>query len=402
VEEEGAIRKKFRLLRDSLNERTRRLLAAAEAKVLGHGGVATVERASGVSRSTIERGMHEIDSGSPLDPDRIRRPGAGRKRATVLDPTLASDLERLVEPVTRGDPESPLRWTCKSVRKLARELNTSGHRVSRNIVAALLHEIGYSLQSNLKTKEGTRHPDRNAQFEHINRKVAAQIARGGPAISVDTKKKELVGDFTNAGREWRPEGTPEKVRVHDFLDPKLGKAIPYGVYDIARNVGWVSVGVDHDTAAFAVATIHRWWKQLGKKAYPKTRSILITADSGGSNGSRLRIWKWELQRLANLTGLEIAVHHLPPGTSKWNKIEHRLFSFITQNWRGQPLITHAAIVSLISNTHTTTGLKVHCQLDKGRYPTKIEISDEQLATINMQRERFHGDWNYTIRPNRRA
>jgi len=402
VEEEGAIRKKFRFLRDSLNERTRRLLAAAEAKVLGHGGVATVERASGVSRSTIERGMHEIDSGSPLDPDRIRRPGAGRKRATVLDPTLASDLERLVEPVTRGDPESPLRWTCKSVRKLARELNTLGHRVSRNIVAALLLEIGYSLQSNLKTKEGTRHPDRNAQFEHINRKVAAQIARGAPAISVDTKKKELVGDFKNAGREWRPEGTPEKVRVHDFLDPKLGKAIPYGVYDIARNVGWVSVGVDHDTAAFAVATIHRWWRQLGKKAYPKARSILITADSGGSNGSRLRIWKWELQRLANLTGLAIAVHHLPPGTSKWNKIEHRLFSFITQNWRGQPLITHAAIVSLISNTHTTTGLKVHCQLDKGRYPTKIEISDEQLATINMKRDHFHGDWNYTIRPNKLA
>ena len=402
MEEEGAIRKKFRFLRDSLNERTRRLLAAAEAKVLGHGGVATVERASGVSRSTIERGMHEIDSGSPLDPDRIRRPGAGRKRATVLDPTLASDLERLVEPVTRGDPESPLRWTCKSVRKLARELNTLGHRVSRNIVAALLLEIGYSLQSNLKTKEGTRHPDRNAQFEHINRKVAAQIARGAPAISVDTKKKELVGDFKNAGREWRPEGTPEKVRVHDFLDPKLGKAIPYGVYDIARNVGWVSVGVDHDTAAFAVATIHRWWRQLGKKAYPKARSILITADSGGSNGSRLRIWKWELQRLANLTGLAIAVHHLPPGTSKWNKIEHRLFSFITQNWRGQPLITHAAIVSLISNTHTTTGLKVHCQLDKGRYPTKIEISDEQLATINMKRDHFHGDWNYTIRPNKLA
>ena len=401
MEDEGGIRKKFALLEGSLNERSRRLFAAVEAKMLGHGGITTVARATGVARSTIWRGIDEIDSGSPLDPERIRRPGGGRKRTTVLDPTLTADLERLVEPVTRGDPESPLRWTCKSVRKLAAELKGLGHRISHETVGVLLHEMGYSLQSNRKTKEGTRHPDRNAQFEHINRKVAAQIARGGPAISVDTKKKELVGDFKNAGREWRPEGTPEKVRVHDFLDPKLGKAIPYGVYDIARNVGWVSVGVDHDTAAFAVATIHRWWKQLGKKAYPKTRSILITADSGGSNGSRLRIWKWELQRLANLTGLAIAVHHLPPGTSKWNKIEHRLFSFITQNWRGQPLITHAAIVSLISNTHTTTGLKVHCQLDKGRYPTKIEISDEQLATINMQRDHFHGDWNYTIRPNRR-
>jgi len=359
-----------------------------------------VVRATHVSRSTVERGIREIDSGSPLDPNRIRRPGAGRKRTTLLDPTLASDLERLVEPVTRGDPESPLRWTCKSVRRLAKELTALGHRVSRNIVAALLHEMGYSLQSNRKTKEGSSHPDRNAQFEHINRTVGAQIARGGPAISIDTKKKELVGDFKNAGREWRPEGTPEKVRVHDFLDPKLGKAIPYGVYDIARNVGWVSVGVDHDTAAFAVSTIHRWWRQLGKKAYPKARSLLITADSGGSNGSRLRTWKWELQKLANQTGLSIAVHHLPPGTSKWNKIEHRLFSFITQNWRGQPLITHAAIVSLISNTTTTTGLKVHCQLDKGRYPTDIEISDEQLTTINIHRDPFHGDWNYTIRPNK--
>jgi transposase len=401
VEDEGAIRKRFALLKGSLNERSLRLFAAVEAKMLGHGGITTVAKVTGVARSTIWRGIDEIDSGSRLDPERIRRPGGGRKRTTVLDQTLTVDLERLVEPVTRGDPESPLRWTCKSLRKLAAELKALGHRVSHETVGVLLHEMGYSLQSNRKTKEGSSHPDRNAQFEHINRKVAAQISKGGPAISVDTKKKELVGDFKNAGREWRPEGTPEKVRVHDFLDPKLGKAIPYGVYDIARNVGWVSVGVDHDTAAFAVATILRWWRQLGKKAYPKARSILITADSGGSNGSRLRIWKWELQRLANLTGLAITVHHLPPGTSKWNKIEHRLFSFITQNWRGQPLISHAAIVSLISNTRTTAGLKVHCQLDKRQYPTSLEISDEQLATVNIQRDPFHGDWNYTVRPNSR-
>jgi len=401
VEDEGALRKKFALLKGSLNERSLRLFAAVEAKMLGHGGITTVAKVAGVARSTIWRGIAEIDSGTPLDPERVRRPGGGRKRTTVLDKTLTGDLERLLEPVTRGDPESPLRWTCKSLRKLAAELKAWGHRISHETVGVLLHEMGYSLQSNRKTKEGSSHPDRNARFEHINRKVAAQISKGGPAISVDTKKKELVGDFKNAGREWRPEGTPEKVRVHDFLDPKLGKAIPYGVYDIARNVGWVSVGVDHDTAAFAVAAILRWWRQLGKRAYPKARSILITADSGGGNGALLRIWKRELQKLADLTGLAITVHHLPPGTSKWNKIEHRLFSFITQNWRGQPLISHAAIVSLISNTRTTAGLKVHCQLDKRPYPTGVEISDEQLATVNIQRDPFHGDWNYTVRPSGR-
>jgi len=351
-----------------------------------------------MAKTTILRGQRELESGQDLEPGRIRRPGGGRKRATVLDPGLAAAMEKLVDPMTRGDPESPLRWTCKSTRRLAAELRTQGYSVSHPVVADLLREQGYSLQGNRKTKEGTNHPDRNAQFEYINRRVKRQLGARRPAISVDTKKKELVGDFKNAGRQWRPKGQPEEVRVHDFMDKTLGKAIPYGVYDLGRNVGWVSVGVDHDTAAFAVQTIRRWWRGVGRKAYPQARSLLIIADSGGSNGARVRLWKWELQKFANQTGLAIAVSHLPPGTSKWNKIEHRLFSFISQNWRGQPLLTHATIVNLIGSTHTSTGLRVRCILDRRKYPKKVTVSDDQIAAINLARDKFHGDWNYTIKP----
>ena len=308
------------------------------------------------------------------------------------------DLERLIDPQTRGDPESPLRWTCKSVRRLADELKRKGHQVSHNLVAALLHEMGYSLQANRKVREGTNHPDRNEQFEKINRKVRHRISRQQPVISVDCKKKELVGDFKNSGREWNPKGQPEEVRVHDFKIKELGKAIPYGVYDLQRNMGWVSVGVSHETSVFAVATIRRWWKEMGRKAYRKATSLQIVADSGGSNGSRVRLWKWELQKLANQTGLKISVSHLPPGTSKWNKIEHRLFSYITQNWRGKPLLTHATIVNLIANTSTDAGLKVRCVLDRKEYPPKLEVTDERMTSIKIKRDDFHGEWNYTIHP----
>jgi hypothetical protein len=319
----------------------------------------------------------------------------------VLFVGLPEALEKLVEPVTRGDPESPLRWTCKSTRRLAVELAEQGFDVSHTLVAQLLREVGYSLQANRKTREGTSHPDRNAQFEHINRAVRQQLRHGQPAVSVDTKKKELVGDFKNAGREWRPKGRPEAVRVHDFLDKQKGKAIPYGVYDMGRNMGWVSVGIDHDTATFAVATIRRWWRHMGRQSYPKARSLLITADSGGSNGNRVRLWKWELQRLANATGLTIHVSHLPPGTSKWNKIEHRLFAFITQNWRGKPLLSHATIVNLIASTKTKTGLKVRCELDPRQYPSKKVVTDQQMKAIRLTPNRFHGEWNYTIQPGRK-
>jgi len=396
---EKEIRQKYAMLAPSMTERSRRLWAAAEAKALGYGGVAAVVRATGVSRNTIVRGIAELGDSEVLEPCRVRRPGAGRKPAWVLDPSLVDDLDDLVEPVTRGDPESPLRWTCKSLRRLSSELGRLGHEASHPVVAALLREMGYSLQANRKTREGSRHPDRNAQFEHLNEKVRRQLRRNQPAISVDTKKKELVGDFKNAGRQWRPKGQPEEVRVHDFKIKELGKAIPYGVYDLAKNVGWVSVGIDHDTATFAVNTIRRWWSRLGRKAYPKARSLLILADSGGSNGARVRLWKWELQRLANRTGLDIRVCHLPPGTSKWNKIEHRLFSYITKNWRGQPLLTHAMIVNLIASTRTQTGLTVHCMLDQRSYPSKMKVSDAQMDSINIKRDPFHGEWNYTIRPN---
>jgi transposase len=397
--QEESIQQRYEMLSPSLNERTRRLWAASEARVIGRGGVAAVVRATGLSRSTVRRGLKEYRSGISLPEGRIRRAGGGRKRATVIDPELKSALERLVEPVSRGDPESPLRWTVKSTRRLARELTDQGHRTSDWLVRQLLYELGYSLQANRKTKEGARHPDRDAQFRHINTLVAARVRRRQPAISVDTKKKELVGDFKNGGREWRPKGKPEPVRVHDFLDPTLGKAIPYGVYDLAQNLGWVSVGVDHDTAAFAVQTIRRWWREMGARRYGRSKVLLIVADSGGSNGSRLRLWKWELQQLANETGLTMQVCHLPPGTSKWNKIEHRLFSFISQNWRGRPLVTHAAIVKLIASTTTNTGLKVRCVLDRRRYPSQVQISDEQMATVRLVRDPFHGDWNYSIKPN---
>jgi len=386
----------------SLSERMRRLWAGTEARVLGRGGIAVVSQATGLARNTVVRGMRELQEQSPLDPAKTRRPGGGRKRKAVLDPKMKEELEWLVEPLSRGDPDSPLRWTSKSTRVLAGALKAKGYSVSHVLVADLLHEMEYSLQANRKTMEGTSHPDRDRQFEYINAEVRRRMARGTPVISVDTKKKELVGRFKNSGQQWRPKGEPERVNVHDFLDPKKGKAIPYGVYELGRNVGWVSVGIDHETAQFAVATIRRWWRELGRKAYPKAQRLLITADSGGSNGVRLRLWKWELQRFSDASGLAISVAHLPPGTSKWNKIEHRLFSFISQNWRGQPLLTHAAIVKLIANTRTSTGLKVRCVLDTKAYPPKIVITDKQMEQINISPADFHGEWNYTIRPRVRA
>jgi len=366
--------------------------------VLGRGGIAIVARATGISYRTVQRGLGELERGEELDSGRVRRPGGGRKKAVDLDPTLPGDLQKAIEPTTRGDPESSLRWTCKSTRSLTRELSRGGHNVSEYVVRALLHEMGYSLQANRKTREGRQHPDRNAQFEHIDRSVTRQVRGGGPAISVDAKKKELVGDFKNAGRAWRPRGKPHDVRVHDFLDPALGKAIPYGLYEIGRNRGWVAVGIDHDTAQFAAATIRRWWQKLGRSRYPKARSLVVVADGGGSNGVRLRLWKWELQRLADTLQIPVRVHHLPPGTSKWNKIEHRLFSFISKNWQGQPLLTHAAIVNLIAATQTQQGLKVHCYLDRHKYPTEIHVTDEQMAAVRIRRASFHGEWNYTIAP----
>ena len=389
------------MLRHSLDERSRRLWAAAETQALGHGGASLVARASGISRSTIARGLKEARAGGRVEPGRIRRPGGGRKQATTVDPRLSAALDHLVEPTSRGDPESPLRWTCLSTRALAKALVAQGHRASDWLVRQLLSASGYSLQANRKTMEGTQHPDRDAQFRYIQTQVVQQLRRRQPAISVDTKKKELVGNFKNGGREWRPRGDPQRARVHDFLDLKKGKAIPYGVYDLGRNQGWVTVGIDHDTAAFAVNTIHRWWKTLGIRAYPRASSVLIVADSGGSNGSRIRLWKWELQRLADATQLNLHVCHFPPGTSKWNKIEHRLFSFIGQNWRGRPLLTHATIVKLIARTRTSTGLTVRCNLDEGRYPQKVKITDDQMATIRLRSDVFHGDWNYVIQPHER-
>ncbi len=331
-------------------------------------------------------------------PGRVRRAGGGRKRIVTTDPTVLADLERLVEPTARGDPQSPLRWTCKGVRKLAAALRQAGHRVSHQWVAAALEELGYRLQANRKTREGGEHPDRDAQFAHINTTAQAFLARGEPVISVDAKKKELVGDFKNGGREWRPKGEPEDVRVYDFKIPALGRVTPYGVYDVAANAGWVSVGLDHDTAAFAVATIRRWWEQSGRTRYPGARRLLITADGGGSNGARTRLWKRELQQLADETGLAITVCHFPPGTSKWNKIEHRLFSYITQNWRGQPLVSYAVILSLIAGTTTTTGLTVQSYLDTDAYPAGVKVSDAAMATLCLERDPFHGEWNYTILP----
>lgn len=396
---ETVLARKFKVLAGVLDERTRRLVAAAEAEAIGFGGVTAVARASELSRGTVIRGMAELKvAAGPARGRRIRRKGAGRKRTIDQDATLKRDLESLVEPVTRGDPESPLRWTCKSVRQLAAELKRMKHRTSHRMVAELLHEMEYSLQANRKTLEGSSHPDRDAQFHHISDKSRAFQAARQPVISVDTKKKELVGDFKNGGRELRPKGDPEKVRVHDFLIPELGRAAPYGVYDVAQNAGWVSVGVDHDTAAFAAQSIRRWWESMGAQAYPEARKLLITADSGGSNGARVRLWKTELQKLADETGLEISVCHLPPGTSKWNKIEHRLFSFISQNWRGKPLVSHQVIVNLIAATTTSTGLRVRAELDPAKYPKGVKISDKEVAAIRLERDQFHGEWNYTILP----
>ena len=398
MDELAGVRDRFRTLEGVLDERSRRLLAAAESKTWGRGGISAVSQATGMSRQVIRQGLQELSDPAVPASGRIRRPGGGRKKAKQKDPTLLADLEKLVEPTTRGHPESCLRWTCKSVRKLAEELQRLGHQVSYPVVAELLHELDYSLQANRKTKEGNSHPDRNAQFEYIDHKVQAYQALRQPVISVDTKKKELVGDFKNAGQQWRPKGNPERVRVHDFAIPGLGRVAPYGVYDLAHNTGWVSVGVDHDTASFAVETIRRWWYAMGQEKYPGAEKLLITADGGGSNGSRVRLWKRELQRLADETGLAIAVSHFPPGTSKWNKIEHRLFSFISKNWRGQPLSSLQVIVNLIAGTTTKKGLEVHAETDPGRYPAGIKVPDSEMAEIRLHRDAFHGEWNYEILP----
>ena len=398
------IQRRFRSLAPFLDERMRRLVAASESEAIGYGGVSVVARATGVSRRAITEGIKELKEPKKrkvrLEEVRIRRIGAGRKRTVDKDSSLLEDLDRLVDPVTRGDPESPLRWTCKSVRRLAEELQYEGHAVSYQTVAELLHALDYSLQANQKTLEGSQHADRDEQFEYINRKAQRYLKQGEPVISVDTKKKELVGDFKNAGREWELKGQPEEVRVHDFQirEPDKGKVAPYGVYDLGRNVGWVSVGVDHDTAAFAVESIRRWWRWMGTRSYPQAKRLLITADSGGSNGARVRLWKWELQKLADEIGLEISVCHFPPGTSKWNKIEHRLFSFISQNWRGKPLISHEVIINLIAATTTATGLEVKSKLDTNTYPAGLKVSDQQMAELQLRRDKFHGDWNYSLLP----
>ena len=398
--DEVAIGEKFRVLAGELNERQRRLWAASEARVAGHGGVAATARATGMSVPTIRKGIAELESGERLEAGRVRRRGGGRHALTAVDHTLLEDLERLVSESCRGDPESLLLWTSKSVRQLAGALRELDHAVQYVTVAKLLRLLGYSLQANVKSREGASHPDRDAQFEYINALAQAAIAAGQPVISVDTKKKELVGDFKNAGREWRPKGEPELVRTHDFKDKQLGKAIPYGVSDIAANQGWVNVGVDHDTAQFAVNSIRSWWAHLGAQRYPDARRLQITADCGGSNGNRLRLWKVELQKLANETGLEIRVSHFPPGTSKWNRIEHRLFSYITINWRGKPLHNLETIINLIAATTTSTGLEVYARLDDGSDPDKIRVPDDQIQAVNLHGDEFHPNWNYTIKPQR--
>ena len=385
-----------------MDERTRRRWAAAEAQAYGWGGIQAVNTGIGMSANTIRKGLGELseresDSGARVA-GRVRKEGGGRKRQTELDPGLQAALERLIEPATRGDPQSPLRWTCKSTPRLASELTEHGHPVSASTVGRLLIAAGYSLQSNRKTKEGADHPDRNAQFEHINATVQDFQQRGQPSISVDTKKKELVGEFRNGGREWQPQGEPVEVLIYDFMDKDLGKAIPYGVYDLTANQGWVSVGIDHDTARFATEAIRRWWRKMGLKCHRHARELLIMADGGGSNGSRCRLWKVALQDLANRLGLPIQVCHFPPGTSKWNKIEHRMFCHITQNWRGQPLVSHEVIINLIAATSTQQGLRIKAELDSGIYPTGIKVTDDELAAVHLKRADFHGDWNYRILP----
>jgi len=381
-----------------LDERTRRLMAANEARALGHGGISEVSRACGLSRKAIAKGMREIEAGTAPPPGRIRQPGAGRKQITAQDPGLMPALERWIEPETRGDPESPLRWTCKSTRTLAAQLTRHQHPISHMKVAQLLRAQGYSLQGNRKTEEGGDHPHRDAQFRHINTQVRRALAKGAPVISVDTKKKELVGNYENKGRQWLPAKKPVKVQGHDFPHPDVPRAYPYGVYDLERNTGFVNVGTDHDTGAFAVASIRGWWRHEGRRLYSHASHLLITADGGGSNGSRLRLWKLELQKLADETGLSLSVCHFPPGTSKWNKIEHRLFSFISSNWRGEPLRDYQTIVKLISRTTTAKGLTVTCRLDRRKYPTGRKVTDEEMKHVNIERHTFHGEWNYTIQP----
>jgi transposase len=394
---DSSLREKYALLGPYLNERQRRLVAASDARLLGHGGIATLSRITGLSRTTLHKGLQE-QKGKGAPAERVRRAGGGRKRKTEQVPEVVQALEKLVDPATRGDPMSPLRWTSKSTAKLAEELRRQGFTISARTVASMLQEQDYSLQSNRKTREGTSHPDRDAQFQHISQQTLAFQQRGAPVISVDTKKKELVGDFKNGGREWQPKGNPEKVQVHDFPDKELGKAIPYGVYDVTRNQGWVSVGTDHDTAEFAMETIRRWWRQMGSKAYADARELLILADGGGSNGSRTKLWKVALQRLADETGVTVAVCHYPPGTSKWNKIEHRMFCHITENWRGKPLVSHEVIVNLIGNTTTKTGLRIQADLDRQTYQTGIHISEKDVEKLNLEKSEFHGEWNYRILP----
>jgi hypothetical protein len=393
---------RYTALATLMDERMRRQWAAAEARSYGWGGIRAVSRATGLSPNTISKGLAELEAheANPSAPrsGRLRKVGAGRKRVSDVDQGLAPALERLVDPVTRGDPQSPLRWTCKSTSQLARELTRQGHPVSPRTVGRLLKASGYSLQGNRKTKEGADHPDRNAQFEHINTTAADFQSRGQPVISVDTKKKELVGEFRNGGREWQRKGEPVEVLVHDFMDKELGKAIPYGVYDVTANQGWVSVGIDHDTARFAAQAIYRWWRKMGARRHRGARALLIMADGGGSNGSRCRLWKVAVQDLAGQLGMPIHVCHFPPGTSKWNKIEHRMFCHITQNWRGRPLVSHEVIINLIANTSTTHGLKIRAELDTAKYPTGIKVSDEELAALRLRPGRFHGDWNYCVLP----
>ena len=385
-------------MRELLNERSRRRWAAAEARSAGLGGIAAVVRATDISESTVRRGLEELERAEELEAGRVRRTGAGRPSVIERDPGLEKDLDRLIDPVTRGDPESALRWTSKSGAKLAAALRQMGHEVVDRTVLRILKAKGYSLQANEKTREGAQHPDRDAQFQHINQTVAAAIAAGQPAISIDSKKRELIGDFKAVGREFEPTGKPVEVRTHDFKDKQLGHAIPFGIYDLASDEGWVNVGIDSNTAEFAVNSVLGWWQNLGKQRYPDAAILTITADCGGANSNRVRLWKTECQRLADSTGLQIQICHFPPGTSKWNKVEHRLFSFMSLNWRGKPLESHEVIINLIAATTTSTGLKVYAQLDKRPYPTKIEVTDEQLAAVNITRHSFHGDWNYTISP----
>ena len=395
------LKEKFEALQPLMSERLRRYWAATEAKALGSGGMAAVTHATGLSRNTIARGLAELAAPETLSissPMRSRRPGGGRPPLIETDPTVIQALETLVEPTTRGDPMSPLRWTCKSTRKLAEALQRQGHRVGARTVARLLHALEYSLQANRKTREGSSHPDRNAQFEYINEQVRAFQERSQPVVSIDAKKKELVGDFANKGQEWQPQGTPDEVGTHDFPDPRLGKAIPYGVYDMTTNHGWVSVGIDHDTAQFATATLRRWWQAMGSQLYPQAETLLVTADSGGSNSRRSRLWKVALQSVADAIGLPISVCHFPPGTSKWNKIEHRMFCHITENWRGRPLRSLEVIVNLIANTTTTTGLQIQAELDTHPYPMGLKVSDKELAEVQLTKATFHGEWNYTISP----